>query len=342
MDILSNIGGKAIGFLGGAGSTIKGIAEQKIGGLLGKVPGDKVGGGSAAAGASTGFNVQNMVSSINRSGIAQASHFDVQLSGAHGGGERDIVYRADSVNLPGRTITTAEHKFTNYGPINKVPYGQIYGDSTLTFLLSEDLREKDFFENWQNRMVNTGAYEGSSKDIRVQSKWNVKYFDGYTGNIIIRQYGAAGNLKTIHTLQEAYPVLIGDVAMAWGNGDPAKLSVTFAYKNYRYVTEDSANQPGMGNGFSFNLSKDGLAGALNIPGFANIATDSNLGTKIGGLDLGSLGASDAEANKAYDEAKQSMASLNQKRENHAKFDNLRQRGYSKRLAAQAVGWAPKS
>ena len=280
MDILSSIGGKAIGFLGGAGSTIKGIAEQKIGGLLGKVPGDKVGGGSAAAGASTGFNVQNMVSSINRSGIAQASHFDVQLSGAHGGGERDIVYRADSVNLPGRTITTAEHKFTNYGPINKVPYGQIYGDSTLTFLLSEDLREKDFFENWQNRMVNTGAYEGSSKDIRVQSKWNVKYFDGYTGNIIIRQYGAAGNLKTIHTLQEAYPVLIGDVAMAWGNGDPAKLSVTFAYKNYRYVTEDSANQPGMGTGFSFNLSKDGLAGSLRVPGFANISSMSGIGTLV--------------------------------------------------------------
>jgi len=339
MDILSNIGGKAIGFLGGAGSTIKGIAEQKIGGLLGKVPGDKVGGGSAAAGASTGFNVQNMVSSINRSGIAQASHFDVQLSGAHGGGERDIVYRADSVNLPGRTITTAEHKFTNYGPINKVPYGQIYGDSTLTFLLSEDLREKDFFENWQNRMVNTGAYEGSSKDIRVQSKWNVKYFDGYTGNIIIRQYGAAGNLKTIHTLQEAYPVLIGDVAMAWGNGDPAKLSVTFAYKNYRYVTEDSANQPGMGNGFSFNLSKDGLAGALRIPGFANISGDSNLGTRIGGLDMGlfDTGPDIPDASASLAAAQAQRVGIKNEIKSLRKYENLKSRGYDHEFSKKASG-----
>ena len=224
------------------------------------------------------FNVQDIVSSINKSGIAQSSHFSVQLTGPSSRGAQELMSRADSVNLPGRTITTAEHKFTNYGPINKVPYGQIYGDSTITFLLSEDLREKDFFEHWQEQMINTGAYEENLASVRPESKWNVKYFDNYLGTVTIRQYGAAGNLKTIHKLQEAYPILIGDVSMGWGNSDAAKLSITFAYKNYTYVTEDNSNQPGLGTGFSFNLGKDGSSGGLRLPGIGNISTKSGLGT----------------------------------------------------------------
>ena len=205
------------------------------------------------------FNVQNVISSINKSGVAQSSHFEVYLSGPDKIGESDMRYRSDSVNLPGRSLMTTEHKFTNYGPINKVPYGQLYGDSTITFLLSEDLREKDYFENWQNMMITTGAYEENLSSYVAESKWNVNYFHDYIGTVTIRQYGAAGNLKTIHKLQEAYPILIGDVSMGWGNDDPAKLTVTFAYKNYTYVTEDNSNQPGLGTGFSFNLGKDGLS-----------------------------------------------------------------------------------
>jgi len=232
------------------------------------------------------FNVQDIVSSINKSGIAQSSHFTVQLTGPSMRGAQELMTRADSVNLPGRTITTAEHKFTNYGPINKVPYGQIYGDSTITFLLSEDLREKDFFEHWQEQMINTGAYEENLASVSPESKWNVKYFHDYIGTVTIRQYGAAGNLKTIHKLQEAYPILIGDVSMAWGNSDAAKLSITFAYKNYTYVTEDNSNQPGLGTGFSFNLGKDGLAGALRVPGFGNISSMEGLGTVLSNDFLG--------------------------------------------------------
>ena len=321
MSILTGLQGKAIGFISDVGSQIGDVGSQLLGG--------KKGGGSAAPGNTGGFNVQDMVSSINRSGIAQSSHFEVYIHWARQTGASDLVSRADSVNLPGRSIMTAEHKFTNYGPINKVPYGQIYGDSTVTFLLSEDLREKDFFEHWQEAMINTGAYEENLESVRPESKWNVKYFDGYLGTVTIRQYGAAGNLKTIHKLQEAYPILMGDVAMGWGNSDAAKLSITFAYKNYTYVTEDNSNQPGLGTGFSFNIGKGGLSGALKMPGFANISHDNNIGTMIGGLNSGSTypdaSASLAAAQASNDKRKEDLAWLK-------KF-NARYKGSELRLPA---------
>jgi len=220
------------------------------------------------------FNVNEMVSSINRSGVAQASHFQVQITNTNPRLERELMARADSVNLPGRTITTTEHKFSNYGPLNKVPYGQIYGDLTVTFVMSEDLREKDYFEKWQNAMVNTGAYDGqSSRDVSSPAKFNTKYFQDYAGVVLIRQYGANGGLRTIHKLNEAYPILIGETTMDWNNAEVMKLTVTFAFRNYEFVVEDASNQPGLGLGFSFRLAKGGaLDAALRVPGFGSVSS----------------------------------------------------------------------
>ena len=90
------------------------------------------------------FNVNNMVSAINKTGVASLSHYEVFINGfGDTDSERDLSYRADSVDIPGRSITSVEHKFQNYGPVNKVAYGAVYGDVTVQFLLSEDFREKE-------------------------------------------------------------------------------------------------------------------------------------------------------------------------------------------------------
>jgi hypothetical protein len=93
------------------------------------------------------FNVNSMVSSINKSGVASLAHYEVYINGfGDTDTERDLTYRADSVDIPGRSMTTVEHKFQNYGPVNKVAYGSVYGDVSVQFILSEDLREKEYFE----------------------------------------------------------------------------------------------------------------------------------------------------------------------------------------------------
>lgn len=237
------------------------------------------------------FNVNNLVSSINKTGVAKTSHFEVQITGVGETNEEEaLVSRADTCELPGRSLMTAEHKFTNYGPINKVPYGgQTYTDSTITFIMSEDMREKEYFEYWQNRIVNTGAFEvGSSQGDfygYVQSKFNTNYFDSYLGTITIRQYGSSGDLRSVYTLNEAYPLIINPIGMSWSTDEVAKLGVTFAYRNYKCVFAKQ-DQPGLGFGFSLSLGPNGISGSARIPGIGDIGGAFGGGLKTVNAKIG--------------------------------------------------------
>lgn len=219
------------------------------------------------------FNVNDIVSSINTSGIAKGSHFDIFIHGAGDAEtERDMQYRAEATELPGRGIATLEHSFNNYGPINKVAYGQTYGDISITFLLSADIREKEYFEIWQNEMVNTGAFNtsGNSRERATQNSFNVKYFDSYARTIAIRQYSSQGELRSIHTLNEAYPIQINPIAMAWGEDAALRMNITFAYKNYTCVY-NKQDQSTKGIGGSLRIDRDGISGSISIPGVGSIA-----------------------------------------------------------------------
>jgi hypothetical protein len=233
------------------------------------------------------FNVNNLVSSINKTGVAKTTHFEVQITGVGETSEEEaMMSRADTCELPGRSLMTAEHKFTNYGPINKVPYGgQTYTDSTITFIMSEDMREKEYFEYWHNRIVNTGAFEGGGGGRYSMSKFNTNYFDSYLGTVTIRQYGSAGDLTSIHTLNEAYPLIINPISMSWSGDEIAKLGITFAYSNYR-VVYSKKDQPGLGFGFSFSLGPNGISASARIPGIGDIGGAFGGGLKTVNAKIG--------------------------------------------------------
>lgn len=235
------------------------------------------------------FNVQNMISSISKSGTAKASHFEVQITGVDGD-ENAMLYRADTAELPGRTIATADTRFGNYGPLVKVGYSAIYTDVTMSFICSEDLREKEYFERWHSAVLGTGAFEASSglsdfDGFGYNSQFQVGYWDNYVGTINIRQYGAGGDLRSVHTLNQVYPIIIGSLPLNWNSDEVLRLSVTFAYRNYRTVFFKQ-DQPGLGFGFSLRLDKTGIAGSIRNS-LGNISFDQAIGTNAN-IDLGKV------------------------------------------------------
>lgn len=280
---------------------VKGQAGQLVDGAINKALGNVFGG--ADAGVKDGFNVNNLVSALNKSGFAKSSHFEVFVFGPGGTQERDMRFRIEAVDLPGRNFILTEHKFTNIGPYNRMPIGQTYTDVTLTIVLSEDLREKAYFEKWQNSMIRTGSGEGygggseqeamlAEQDAGlmfenpnyVSSEFGHRYFDEFIGKIELRQYGAGGDIKSIHVLNEAYPTMIAPISMSWGSDDIARLNVTVSYKNYKAVFYGQ-NQAQKGAGFSFSFGKGGLSLGGSIPGIGNLSFSKGAGF-TGGLNPG--------------------------------------------------------
>ena len=109
------------------------------------------------------------------------------------------------------------------GPVNKVPYAAVHSDVTITFLLSESMSEKIFFERWMQSMIDTTP-QG------IGGSFNVKYFDNYKSNVYIRQFDV-----TIE-LVDSYPIIMNGVQMGWGDDSLAKLSLQFAHRYYNITT----------------------------------------------------------------------------------------------------------
>ena len=128
--------------------------------------------------------------------------------------------RCTQITFPGRTLDTAPD--TNiYGPTRDIVQGYSYANITGTFLLSTDLREKEFFEGWQKL-----AFDPET--------WSLGYFDDYAGALDIYQLDSEDRRRNGVRLVECFPVTIGDIAL---DANPATtvstIQVTFAYRYWR-------------------------------------------------------------------------------------------------------------
>ena len=172
-----------------------------------------------------------VVQSVNRSTLLGPSYFTI-LDG--------LRFRAESVTVPQRAITPIEYK--DYGAPFKIGSTANYIEIDVTFILSKDMRERNFFLAWQDviagdhRLKQT-ASRGSSFDLG--------YFDDYKcdGIEIIHYEGDESKDSPSYTtqLRDAYPLNVGPVTRSWASAEIMKQQVTFTY---RYFTEKPSGSTG--------------------------------------------------------------------------------------------------
>jgi len=189
------------------------------------------------------FNINEMISKGLRRGVAKTAHFEVIINPPRALGSdteiiRELSYRADSVEIPGRSNMTIDHRFTNNGPITKVPYSQMYPDVTITFICSEDFAEKRYLDLWMSKMIDTQPVGGEG------GAFNVKYFDDYKSTVDIKQYDQTGELRTTTKLIDAYPISVNGVQMGWQDDSIAKVSAQFGLRYYLVdtVSKEETNE----------------------------------------------------------------------------------------------------
>jgi hypothetical protein len=162
----------------------------------------------------------------NLNGPAPTNRFHVYIEGGPTMSLRDVKRElhllCESAELPGKNLMTYEDKL--YGPIRKIPYAMSFTETTMTFLCTnKGLREKRFFDEWQNIIVNNETSD-------------VSYYDIYTGKIILKLYDEYNSLNYEAIFLEAYPLTVSPITLTHNpNSDYAKITVSFSYRRW---TED--------------------------------------------------------------------------------------------------------
>jgi hypothetical protein len=116
----------------------------------------------------TAFSIDNFRAKVNQyGGFQKTNRFYVEIFSpvwTQDTAER-FRFLCESAELPGKSITTNDAKI--YGPAWKVATGTVYNEIVLTFLCTNDMREKIAFETWMNVIQNPKTYHMLYRDFYV-------------------------------------------------------------------------------------------------------------------------------------------------------------------------------
>jgi hypothetical protein len=118
---------------------------------------------------------------------------------------RNLSMRCESVDMPGRTFATTDRKMGS-APVEKIPYQTTYGESTFTFIVSDNMNEKIFFDAWMEL-------------INPTTDFNFQYKANYAVDVSINQYDVTNNLTYATAIgynakvQNSYTIQLGSTSV---------------------------------------------------------------------------------------------------------------------------------
>jgi len=158
-----------------------------------------------------------------------------------------------NIEMPSRNVDT--RAFQTYGPKREIAYAYSFpGEVTASFYADKYLRQRTFFEMWQNSIMD-------------QATHNMHFYDEYVGGIRIYQLGAFSGdafrdrIAYGVELMEAYPKTITAVPFDYGtNNEIQKISITFSFRNWHNLSLDQVKNYTVGGGFTVPTVKQGNRG----------------------------------------------------------------------------------
>ena len=142
------------------------------------------------------------------------------------GTTRKTGLQSEAISFPGRNLDTAPD--TNiYGPTREIVQGYSYAEITATFRMSSDYKEKKFFETWQRLAYNPQT-------------WSLGYYDEYSGGLQIYSLDQNDRRRYGVEIVECFPKTIAAQSLSAPQAtDVQKLSVTFSYRYWKNLTDES-------------------------------------------------------------------------------------------------------
>ena len=118
---------------------------------------------------------QKFITKTKGSAVARPNRYQVMIFPPAGLGiaPRDLAMMAESVSFPGQNHR-AGTDLLRHGPQREVVHGTTYGPFGITFICTEGMPEKKFFEDWQEFIVN-------------KETWEPKFYSQYIGSIVLEE-----------------------------------------------------------------------------------------------------------------------------------------------------------
>lgn len=197
------------------------------------------------------FSLNQIMANLNFQGVSYKSDFQVRINTSQNFKNKynriagvgpdyltaQMVFRIEAAELPGRSVQTIDYR--DHGVLRKIGYNAQYSDISFTIICSEDLREKEFFDTWQDIII--GAHRSGGQEARYDNQFNSGYYDDYVCSVDIIQFNRQTQ-NPIYTVRlvEAFPTQVAPMAVSWGDTDVQKLTVNMSY---RYYTHNLTNIP---------------------------------------------------------------------------------------------------
>lgn len=147
------------------------------------------------------------------------------------GTNRNISLKCNTITMPGRTIAQVEDN-TLQGPSRSFVTGTpTYADIQAQFtMLNSNGQDRRFFEAWQGSAVS-------------EADFSVNYYNDYVGQVDMYLLNEKNERKYGIRLQEAFPKVIGDLALnGEGKNQLATMDITFSYR-YWEILEGGSTIP---------------------------------------------------------------------------------------------------
>ena len=177
---------------------------------------------------------------IASSGLARPNRYRINISGkgpaAAGGNTSALFLMCESISFPGQNMMSSADSL-RYGPAREFINGVSYGPISASFICSPDMREKRFFERWQEQTMDL-------------STWEPKYYADYIGDMKIYQLDRDNRATYVVELFEVYPKTVTEQALSYASNDAYQtIAVELDYHHWKYANERSP-QPAYVDDFS--------------------------------------------------------------------------------------------
>ena len=170
---------------------------------------------------------------------------------------RNISLRAESVILPGRTLTTSTDS-NIYGPNREVVEGATFADEiSIDFQASSGLDERVFFENWQDQAFNKDSF-------------NIGYYNNYVGSMEIYLLDQQNQRRYGLRLHEVFPKTITASNLNYAiASEILKINVQFSFRHWTNLDQKQQTPNVMGRIYNTVIRNVERNISRNVPRILN-------------------------------------------------------------------------